>query len=205
METKKIIGIAMLGISVGLLVYIYKGILKPRPEKIVYDAPKSPNFYKDNEKMSPKEVLEDMSKSAEITSKYFHGDINLLKQQTIQAHRLGTTLEDVAEIAGKLVDFEQGIESELKAATFVGGQFNLSRARALAFEGKIVEAQEETLNHISERELDTFKDKLLFRTSFSFDNFIVNFVYIVVRHIVSNMHVQIFKWNGDTMLRVNMR
>lgn len=32
METKKIIGIAMLGISVGLLVYIYKGILKPRLE-----------------------------------------------------------------------------------------------------------------------------------------------------------------------------
>lgn len=32
METKKIIGIAMLGISVGLLVYIYKGVLKPRLE-----------------------------------------------------------------------------------------------------------------------------------------------------------------------------
>ena len=107
--------------------------------------------------VSPKEVLEDMSKSAEVTSKYFHGDINLLKQQVIQAHRLGTTLEDVAEVAGKLVNFEQGIESELKAATFVGGQFNLARARALAFEGKLVEAQEETLKQL-QRSGD-FRDK----------------------------------------------
>ncbi len=107
--------------------------------------------------VSPKEVLDDMANSAEVTSKYFHGDINLLKQQVIQAHRLGTTLEDVASIAGKLVDFEQGIESELKAATFVGGQFNLARARALAFEGKLVEAQEETLKQL-QRSGD-FRDK----------------------------------------------
>lgn len=30
MGTKKIIGIVMLGASVGLLVYLYKGYLKPR-------------------------------------------------------------------------------------------------------------------------------------------------------------------------------
>jgi len=32
METKKIIGIIMFGTSIGLLVYIYKGYLKPRLE-----------------------------------------------------------------------------------------------------------------------------------------------------------------------------
>jgi hypothetical protein len=32
MQTKKIIGIVMLGASVGLLVYLYKGFLKPRLE-----------------------------------------------------------------------------------------------------------------------------------------------------------------------------
>jgi hypothetical protein len=36
----------------------------------------------------------------------------------------------------------------LVAATFVGGQFNLSRARALAYEGKLAEAQQETLSQI---------------------------------------------------------
>jgi hypothetical protein len=32
METKKIIGIVMLGASIGLLVYLYQGFLKPRLE-----------------------------------------------------------------------------------------------------------------------------------------------------------------------------
>ena len=32
MKTKNIIGIVMLGASVGLLVYLYKGFLKPRME-----------------------------------------------------------------------------------------------------------------------------------------------------------------------------
>jgi len=32
METKKVIGIVILGASVGLLVYLYKGFLKPRLE-----------------------------------------------------------------------------------------------------------------------------------------------------------------------------
>ena len=97
---------------------------------------------------SPKEVLDDIAESAEITSKFFKGDINLLKQQAIQANRLGTTLAGIAKTAEALLDFEGGIEEELVAATFVGGQFNLSRARALAMEGKLVQAQEETLSQI---------------------------------------------------------
>ena len=98
--------------------------------------------------VSPKEVLEDIADSAEITSKFFKGDITLLKNQAIEAHRLGTNLESVAKVAEGLLDFEAGIEEELKAATFVGGQFNLSRARALAYENKIVEAQQETISQI---------------------------------------------------------
>jgi hypothetical protein len=98
--------------------------------------------------VSPKEVLQDIADNAEVTSKYFKGDITLLKSQVIQAHQLGTDLNKVSKVAEKLLNFEEGIGEELTAATFVGGQFNLSRARALAMEGKIVEAQNETLDQI---------------------------------------------------------
>lgn len=98
--------------------------------------------------VAPKKVMEDIAKSAETTSTFFKGDVQLLAKQAVQARRLGTDLQSVAKVAEKLLDFEGGIEEELKAATFVGGQFNLSRARALAFEGKIVEAQQETLDQI---------------------------------------------------------
>ena len=98
--------------------------------------------------VSPKEVLEDISKSAGITSKYFQGDVNLLKQQVIKAHQLGQELGDVEKVAKSLLSFEENIGDELVAATFVGGQFNLSQARGLAAAGKMVEAQDEVLNQI---------------------------------------------------------
>lgn len=98
--------------------------------------------------VSPKEVLEDISKSAGITSKYFQGDVNLLKQQVIKAHQLGQELGDVERVAKSLLSFEENIGDELVAATFVGGQFNLSQARGLAAAGKMVEAQDEVLKQI---------------------------------------------------------
>jgi len=98
--------------------------------------------------VSPKEVLEDISKSAGITSKYFHGDVGLLKEQVIKAHQLGQELSDVERVAKSLLNFEENIGDELVAATFVGGQFNLSQARGLAAAGKMVQAQDEVLNQI---------------------------------------------------------
>jgi hypothetical protein len=98
--------------------------------------------------VSPKEVLDDIAESSGKTSKFFKGDVKLLAQQAIEAHRLGTTLDKMADTAEKLLDFESGIEDELVASTFVGGQFNLSQARALEYAGKQSEAQEEILNQI---------------------------------------------------------
>jgi phosphoserine phosphatase len=98
--------------------------------------------------VAPKKVLKDIADNAEATSTFFKGDITLLSQQAVQARRLGTNLKEVTATAEKLLDFENNIEQELVAATYVGGQFNLNRARALAMEGKLVEAQEETLKQI---------------------------------------------------------
>ena len=98
--------------------------------------------------VAPKKVLKDIAENAEATSTFFKGDISLLAKQAVQARRLGTNLSEVTKTAEKLLDFEGNIEDELTAATFVGGQFNLSRARALAMEGKLVEAQQETLTQI---------------------------------------------------------
>jgi hypothetical protein len=116
-------------------------------------------------KVSPKEVLEDIAENAEATSTFFKGDVTALKNQVIQAHQLGTTLTKVAKTAEALLDFESGIEDELVAATFVGGQFNLSTARGLAYAGKTVEAQEEILNQLNQgvgfRNQDIFAQKAL--------------------------------------------
>jgi transcriptional regulator with XRE-family HTH domain len=98
--------------------------------------------------VAPKKVFEDIAENAEATSTFFKGDLNALTKNAIQARRMGTSLKEQVALAEKLLDFESGIEEELVAATFVGGQFNLGRARALAMEGKLAEANEETLKQI---------------------------------------------------------
>jgi hypothetical protein len=98
--------------------------------------------------VAPSKVFKDIADSAESTFTYFKGDVTLIAKQAIEARRLGTTLKDVLKTTEDLLDFENGIEKELVAATFVGGQFNLSQARALAYAGKHVDAQKEILRQI---------------------------------------------------------
>ena len=98
--------------------------------------------------VAPSKVFKDIADSAESTFTYFKGDVNLIAKQAIEARRLGTTLKEVLKTTEDLLDFENGIEKELVAATFVGGQFNLSQARALAYAGKHVDAQKEILRQI---------------------------------------------------------
>jgi hypothetical protein len=98
--------------------------------------------------VAPKKVFEDIAENAEATSTFFKGDLTALTKNAVQARRMGTSLKEQVALAEKLLDFEAGIEDELVAATFVGGQFNLSRARGLAMEGKLAEANAETLSQL---------------------------------------------------------
>ena len=98
--------------------------------------------------VAPSKVFNDIAESAEATYTYFKGDVSLIAKQAIEARRLGTTLKDVLKTTEDLLDFENGIEKELVAATFVGGQFNLSQARALAYANRHVDAQKEILRQV---------------------------------------------------------
>ena len=107
--------------------------------------------------VAPKKVLQDIAESAEEASTFFHGDINALAKAAIEARRLGSNIKEVAKTAETLLDFEGGIEKELKAATFVQGQFNLSTARGLAAQNRTVEANQEVLRQLERT--GKFKDK----------------------------------------------
>jgi hypothetical protein len=115
--------------------------------------------------VAPKKVLKDIADNAEAASTFFKGDLSALTKNAVQAARMGTSLKEQVSLAEKLLDFEGNIEKELTAATYVGGQFNLSRARALAMEGKLAEANEETLKQIQRsgdfRKQDYFTQKQL--------------------------------------------
>ena len=119
--------------------------------------------------VAPAKVMADIAENAEATSTFFKGDLTALTKNAIQARRLGSSLKEQVELAEKLLDFESGIEEELVAATFVGGQFNLSQARGLAMAGKTAEAQEEVLRQIQRsgdfRKQDYFTQQQLAKAS----------------------------------------
>lgn len=98
--------------------------------------------------IAPDKIFKDIAENAEAASTFFKGDLNALTKNAVQAQRMGTSLKQQVSLAEKLLDFEGGIEDELVAATFVGGEFNLSRARALAMEGKLADANKETLSQL---------------------------------------------------------
>ncbi len=98
--------------------------------------------------VAPSQVFKDIAEASEDTYKYFRGDVTLLSKQAIEARRLGTNLKSVLKTTEGLLNFEEGIEKELAAAAMLGGQFNLSKARALAFDGKAVDAQKEILRQV---------------------------------------------------------
>jgi len=94
------------------------------------------------------DVAKDIAESAENSNDFFRGNVKELINQTIQARRLGTTLSQVLKTSESLLDFESSITKELEAAAFTGGQFNLTRARALAAAGEEAQMQEEILKQI---------------------------------------------------------
>ena len=98
--------------------------------------------------VAPAKVFEDIAENAEIASTLFQGDVESLTKAAIEARRLGTNLKSVAATSEHLLDFQSNIGDELVAATFVGGQFNLTQARSLAAAGEHVKAQEEVLRQI---------------------------------------------------------
>ena len=99
--------------------------------------------------VAPAKVFEDIAENAEIASTLFQGDVESLTKAAIQARQLGTNLKSVAATTEHLLDFQSNIGDELVAATFVGGQFNLTQARSLAAAGKTVEAQKEVLRQLN--------------------------------------------------------
>lgn len=99
--------------------------------------------------VAPKKVIEDIAKSSEEALKYFGGSVQELTSAAIQAAKLGTSLEQSAEVAKSLLDFESSITSELEASAILGTRINFNDARRLAANGKILEAQQAVLDEVS--------------------------------------------------------
>ena len=111
-------------------------------------------------KIAPKQLFKDIAEAAKDSAEYFGSGFDNMAKTAIEARRLGTTLKEVMGVSEKLLDFESGIEQELKAAAFAQGQFNLTQARTLAANKDYSGALDEVLNQMERG--GRFADKDLF-------------------------------------------
>lgn len=98
--------------------------------------------------VAPTAVLKDMATNSETINKYFRGNNKLAILQTVQLHKMGLELKDMARITDGLLDFDSSIEKEMYASVLLNKQLDLSNARMKAFEGKTSEAVEDMLNQV---------------------------------------------------------
>ena len=98
--------------------------------------------------ISYRKIISDISKvNAEISVMYKNNP-ELIAKAVIEANKLGLSLEQTQQISKSLLDFETSIAGELEAELLTGRRFNFEKARALALDGKSVEASKELLDQM---------------------------------------------------------
>lgn len=98
---------------------------------IVYDQIAA--FANQNKLISTgKKIFSDIAKTSKLIQINFNGNLNNLVKTTLEAKKLGLTLDQVSKIGKSLLNFEQSISNELEAELLIGRDLNLERARAYA-------------------------------------------------------------------------
>ena len=90
--------------------------------------------------LDSKKILQDVSKISGQIRLQYGNSYKQLVAATIQANKLGFSLEQTKKIAEGLLNFEESIENELSAELLIGRDLNLEQARLLALNGKSAEA-----------------------------------------------------------------
>ena len=90
-----------------------------------------------------RKVLEQSGKVTGQIRANLGGSIEEIAEAVTKATLFGSTLEDVANMGSKLLDFESSITAELEAEMLIGKNLNLERARAAALAGDQVTLMEE--------------------------------------------------------------
>ena len=100
-----------------------------------------------------KAVFNDIAKTSKLIQINFKGNLGSLVKTTLEAKKLGLTLDQISKIGSSLLNFEESISSELEAELLTGKDLNLEKARAYALNHDIAGlAQEITKQGFSQEQ-----------------------------------------------------
>ena len=80
-------------------------------------------------------VMDDVANAREDAMLFAQGSAKALAIGAIEARRLGTTLEDAAQAASAMLDFESSISDQMKSSALLRRQLDFSAMRRMSWTG----------------------------------------------------------------------
>ena len=94
----------------------------------------------------PSRAFEDIANSSEFVAKFTNESGKNIGTAAVAAGKLGVNLKTASTIANHLLDYQTSVDKEMEASVLLGREFNLQKARQLAYEGDIAGSLKEALN-----------------------------------------------------------
>ena len=94
----------------------------------------------------PSRAFQDIANSSEFVAKFTNESGKNIGTAAVAAGKLGVNLKTASTIANHLLDYQTSVDKEMEASVLLGREFNLQKARQLAYEGDIAGSMKEALN-----------------------------------------------------------
>jgi hypothetical protein len=98
--------------------------------------------------VAPSAVMKDMAEASADTLAFLAKSPLALIKATVEARRLGTTVNALSKSAREFLNYQESITSELEASALLGMALNFQESRLLAYQGKVVASREAALRQI---------------------------------------------------------
>ena len=110
-------------------------------------------------------IMDDVANASEESMLFAKGNAQNLAKAAVEARKMGTTLDEMANSADRLLDFESSINAQMTASTMLGRNINLNRLRQLAMAGETEKMAKEQLKILEQqgglRNLNRWQQKSL--------------------------------------------
>jgi len=110
-------------------------------------------------------VMEDIAGASDSVRANFRGNTIELIKATVEARRMGLSLESMGKTSESLLEFNSSVNAEMEASVLIGKNLNLNAARRAAFNGDLVKQNEEILKVLKSvgdfEKLNAFQKKSL--------------------------------------------
>tara|TARA_R100000908_G_scaffold3394_1_gene1780 strand:- start:8902 stop:11985 length:3084 start_codon:yes stop_codon:yes gene_type:complete len=93
-------------------------------------------------------VMSDVANSADLIAQYGYDNVEALGKAAVEAAKMGTSLDQMAKTADKLMDIDNARNNAMQLSVLLGRNINIDRAQQLIYEGKLEEGYKEMLNQL---------------------------------------------------------